>query len=387
MQRLAKKNQTPVDFKEVLSQIVWEFRGALTNFGTHQFHPYPARYIPQIPRELIRVFTQKGDTVYDPFVGCGTTCVEANSMERDSMGNDINPLAVLLAKVKTTPISDRELSGLEKLEEELACRAKIRTKKNLANIPVQSIDWFESFVVQEISHIKKYISLLKSENLRNFCNATLSSIIVSVSRQDSDTRYVRVAKSIVPDDATRRFITRLRRHVKIMKEFRDQISCGKTRVKIADSRLQNIFPENSASFAVTSPPYPNAYDYHLYHRHRLLWLDMDPLKLKSQEIGAHANYSKKNGQNEMDFLDDMSQVLVGCARILRAGCFFVIVVGNSIIHNRKIDNVEIIKQACTNTSFELKYQFDRKIHTNRKSFNPVHGNINKETLMILKNAK
>ena len=42
---------------------------------------------------------------------------------------------------------------------------------------------------------------------------------------------------------------------------------------------------------VTSPPYPNAYSYHLYHRSRLIWLGYDPERFKKIEIGSHRKYS------------------------------------------------------------------------------------------------
>src|SRR5690606_32374291 len=51
--------------------------------------------------------------------------------------------------------------------------------------------------------------------------------------------------------------------------------------------------KNSVSLIVTSPPYPNAYDYHLYHRFRLFWLGYDPRMLAKVEVGSHLRHQKE----------------------------------------------------------------------------------------------
>src|SRR5438093_3883251 len=56
----------------------WNFHDAETQEHLHVLHPYPAKFIPQIPRKAIATWTAKGELVYDPFVGCGTTLLEAS---------------------------------------------------------------------------------------------------------------------------------------------------------------------------------------------------------------------------------------------------------------------------------------------------------------------
>ena len=80
-----------------------------TNYLTHNFHTYPAKYIPQIPRFFIEKYTKEGDLVYDPFLGCGTTLVECKLLNRDGIGVDLNPIATLVSKVKTQPLKDSEI--------------------------------------------------------------------------------------------------------------------------------------------------------------------------------------------------------------------------------------------------------------------------------------
>ena len=60
--------------------IDWTFEQAKTNYGLHSIHPYPARFVPQIPRNLIQLFQPVADgPVLDPFCGCGTTLVESQA--------------------------------------------------------------------------------------------------------------------------------------------------------------------------------------------------------------------------------------------------------------------------------------------------------------------
>jgi hypothetical protein len=80
---------------------------------THGFYKYPARFSPRFARAAIDIFTRKGDLVLDPYVGGGTTLVEAMTLGRDSIGVDISQLAEFITKVKTTVYSERELDELD----------------------------------------------------------------------------------------------------------------------------------------------------------------------------------------------------------------------------------------------------------------------------------
>ncbi len=80
---------------------------------THNFYRYPARFSPDFVRSVLLEFSDIGDLVYDPFMGGGTTLVEAASLGRHSIGTDISSLAAFVAKVKTTVLSDAQLLNVE----------------------------------------------------------------------------------------------------------------------------------------------------------------------------------------------------------------------------------------------------------------------------------
>jgi len=88
-----------------LCALDWELEDADTEYYTHGYHTYSGEYIPQIPNRLISTFTERNDLILDPFLGGGTTLVESKVLGRNAIGIDINPLACLISRVKTTVLS------------------------------------------------------------------------------------------------------------------------------------------------------------------------------------------------------------------------------------------------------------------------------------------
>ena len=83
---------------------------------THGFYRYPARFSPLFARTVIDAFTDPGDLVLDPFMGGGTTVVEARTRGRRAFGSDTSSLAVFIARAKTTALTDRELAEIATLD-------------------------------------------------------------------------------------------------------------------------------------------------------------------------------------------------------------------------------------------------------------------------------
>ena len=75
-----------------------------TLYATHGYHRYPAKFIPQIVQKIINRYSEEKDVVLDPFGGCGTTLVEARLQKRNSIGVDVNDVAVIISKAKTKEI-------------------------------------------------------------------------------------------------------------------------------------------------------------------------------------------------------------------------------------------------------------------------------------------
>ncbi len=104
---------------------------------THGFYRYPARFSPLFVRAAIKAFTKTGDIVFDPFVGGGTTAVEAISLGRRAIGVDASSLAVFITRVKTTLLSKRELDQVRSWARDLVQDLSLR------NPPVRATEWIE----------------------------------------------------------------------------------------------------------------------------------------------------------------------------------------------------------------------------------------------------
>ncbi len=79
---------------------------------THNYYRYPARFSPKFVREVIEIFSEEGDVILDPFVGGGTTLVEALASNRHSIGFDVSPIAAFVSETKTTLLSETDFNDI-----------------------------------------------------------------------------------------------------------------------------------------------------------------------------------------------------------------------------------------------------------------------------------
>ena len=95
----------------------WDFTGLKITerqYNVHSFHHYTAKFIPQIPQNIIKTYSKRGDIIFDPFLGSGTTIVEGKLLGHQSYGIEINPLSVKIAESKVNMINFDELNNFIK---------------------------------------------------------------------------------------------------------------------------------------------------------------------------------------------------------------------------------------------------------------------------------
>ncbi len=112
--------------------------------STHSFYRYPARFSPGFVASAIEAYSKPGDLVLDPFMGGGTTLIEAAQLGRSAIGNDINALAVFIARVKTTRLTNSQIAALTdwanfvvpslRYQSELADRSMVLCSKRTRNL-------------------------------------------------------------------------------------------------------------------------------------------------------------------------------------------------------------------------------------------------------------
>jgi site-specific DNA-methyltransferase (cytosine-N4-specific) len=338
-----------------------------------------------------------GETVFDPFCGSGTTLVEALILKRHALGLDANPIACLISRAKTVRLTSKETEALRRLEEPLSGLAARFVSRQVSlfddhdNIVLPDSDkirfWFDPHVIIELAHIKALCVDLPAEACRTLALAAFSSIIVAVSKQDSDTRYVRREKQIQRGETIRRFQRALNSSIERAVEFSDLVEERFQCRVIQGDVLAPPADVAHADLIVCSPPYPNAYSYHLYHMTRLIWLDADPSVFKKVEIGSHRKYSRRgpSGATADTFRDEMKVVLDWFRKILSARGYCCFVIGDSILNGIVVHNNELLSQVAESAGFQVVADISRHLDDTKKSFNPRIGKIRHEHVLILKN--
>lgn len=369
---------------DALQKVDWNFSDSSGSKGIHGIHPYPAKFIPDIPRNLIKLF-HPGDNsvILDPFCGSGTTLYEAINMGLDSIGIDLNPIACLIASVKTTPIFGGFENEIIKVTE--TARLKVISKEvRIPNIP--NIDhWFKKDVQLGIAAIIEEINHVVDDSIRNALKLSLSKIIVKVSNQDGETRYAAVDNNIELNDVFSLFTQSSLTTNRLVSSISDDLGRKIGKAKILNKDILTVSPDDikeKVGLVITSPPYPNAYEYWLYHKYRMYWLGMNPIDVRTAEIGARPHYFKKNHQTEVDFENQMADCFKLFASLMQPNSKACFVIGRSIIHGKEIDNVALLEKAAQRHSFKNVGIIRRTIPSRRKTFNPANGAIITEQLVI-----
>jgi hypothetical protein len=356
----------------------WDFANARPS-PLSKLHPYPAKFIPEIPRRLIETYPPAdGTLLLDPFCGSGTTLTEAQLLGLVSVGVDLNPIAVLMSRIKTAPLpSDAGAALSEVVEIALA-----DTSFSVPEIP-RLDHWFRPDVQVAISSLSSAI-IARGGEARDLLRLALSSIIVRVSNQESDTRYAAVEKAVGREDVFKHFLRAGQRIIEALRLRPMPLA----QVEVIESDILAVGPDVFArpvGLVVTSPPYPNAYEYWLYHKYRMWWLGFDPLAVKAREIGARAHFFKgSNSHTADDFVHQISGVMALLDAVMIKGGHACFVVGRSRIQGKFVDNAAIITKAGADHGFAEVIRAERVLAATRKSFNLSHANIKTETVLVLR---
>ncbi|MFX0198660.1 MAG: DNA methyltransferase [Candidatus Hodarchaeota archaeon] len=362
----------------------WDFTSEVrNNDGIYSLHPYPAKFIPNIPQSLIDDLRVPENTlVFDPFCGYGTTLIAAQEKGYSSIGIDLNPIACLISRVTT-----------RHLPKDLVITAKkcilqaINSHELFPHTDIPNIDhWFKKHIQIAIAKLIFQINKTQDEVPREALQLALSSIIVRISNQDSDTRYAAVEKDVSDSDVYSLFEKACERI---------ELSLKNTETSLPPATVLNkdILTVTKSDFSapvglvVCSPPYPNAYEYWLYHKYRMWWLGFDPLYVKEREIGARPHFFKKNPQGPEDFKKQMLQVFQLLSQVCAPDAYVCFVLGDSKIHGKIINNTKILIESAAANGFVVKAVLPRSIASSRKSFNLSHARIQNENIIVFQQRR
>ena len=324
------------------------------NYLTHGLHPYPAKFIPHIPRALLQGLAPPGGLVLDPMCGSGTTLVEGTLLGYPTIGTDLNPIAVLATKAKTLRLDQHVVAEIERFLIRLDDHSRLQTHGQVASpFSFRNHDkWFAPWVAEELSHILEQATVL-STKARLLARATLSAIIVTVSYQESETRWCAKPNPILPGETIRRFSDRLRDAVEDSRLY-SAISKAPSEAWRADTRSLPL-PDSSVDTIITSPPYANSHDYYLYNKLRMFVLGYDVLPVQLAEIGSRHKHSDLKAPIG-DYLGAMEEAFTEWRRVLVAGGRAAVVVGDAVIRGQFFDMGEELASVAARVGFAPEQQ-------------------------------
>ena len=360
-----------------LQGIDWNFPERTGHNDIEGIHPYPAKFVAELPRALLEHLPiPAGTVVLDPFCGSGTTLVESQSAGLSAIGIDLNPVACLISRVKTQPRPKQlyhHAVTAQKIAREL--------EPDIPEIP--NLDhWFKPAVQLELARLVAAITHVPRE-AGDCLRLAFSSIVVRVSNQESDTRYAAIEKNIDAHKVGDIFV-RAAQRIDAALNTRPHVLHP---ARVLESNTLEVPPEQiqaPVGLVITSPPYPNAYEYWLYHKYRMWWLGFDPLSVKAQEIGARAHFFRKNHHTKEHFADQMTKTFALLEKVVVPQGFVCFVVGRSRIHGEIVDNAGIVERAGARSGFARSFMTERVLAPGRKSFNLAHANIKTETVLVLR---
>jgi len=353
--------------------------------GTHMIktlHPFPARMAPGLALDGL-IGLKRGSVVLDPMTGSGMVLRQAIDLGHRAIGFDLDPLAVLMAGVWTTPIDNHRATELAAQVVELAAS----TSSAWTRLPWLDEDvetrkfvdyWFASEQRRELRRLVQALltveSKLESEGDRaiaNLLRLSVSRIIVtkeqaaSLARDTSHSRPHRVATT-----SSYNVLKGFERSVgAVLTRLRESPPKGIAQVSQGDARCLDRIENDSVDAIVTSPPYLNAIDYLRGHRMSLVWLGWSVpalRQIRSISIGSergpdvpgesssdvaeamlgNAQIDGRHARMISRYAEDLSSTLGEVARVLKPTGQATFVVGNSCLKGVFIKNDEGVAAAA-----------------------------------------
>lgn len=414
-----KSHQVTLDTLEGISSLDnldWTFEDGDTQYLTHGLHPYPARMIPQIPDLLLHYYKQqgvveKGDLVYDPFSGSGTTAVEARLHGLSAEANDINPLACLLTLAKSVPLDVSEvkkaqLELMDGLNDELK---RVRENYSSGDLryevePEVREGWFPEPQLWELWSVRHRIERLEDSfgtDVSRFFRVCLSIVSRKVSYQrNGEYKRYRIPEERRDDhdpDVFTLISSKLDDNIEMMRRYSERVDHSlSTTVHFADSRTatdngSESVGENSADIVITSPPYGDHQTTVAYGQYSqdpaIIAGDFDYDQMKSvdkdglggsnsklEPISALEEWSpsfgatmdalrEKDGRADdaRDFVRDYYEVMKEVSKILKPGQPSAWVVANRTMSRVNIPTHLITRELCEHIGYEHENTLPREI--------------------------
>lgn len=399
----------------------WDYRTADTKQVTHGIHAYPAMMIPQIAQRLVETYGREGILLFDPYCGSGTTLLEGMLAGMVAKGTDLNPLARLIARVKTTPAS------IHALDSEIDRLPPIAPTSDIPIPDVPNVDyWFSPEVQRDLAALRKHIDGICDPTLADVFRVAFSITVRKVSwTRKSEFKLYRIPECeidaydantfLVMRDAVNDIRNALARLAEVVVDVDRPVVHDFNTV---DGIPNDALAPDSVDLVVTSPPYGDSRTtvaYGQFCRLSSQWLgysearQVDNMLMGGGKIDSRSNF----GFDELDIaIEDIAEVdecrarevasffadyrasIRNVAAIVRPGGHACYVVGNRTVKGRQVPTAEATAAFFEENGFKTVETCTRNIPNKRmpavNSPTNIRGKIGKtmttEQIVICKKA-
>ena len=372
--------------------------------GRQPVHPFPARMAPGLALDVIGE-SPKPIRILDPMSGSGTVLAVAAAKGHHAIGVDLDPLAVIISRVWTTPVDVKTVrnTAASVLATARASFASLRTRDayppNADSETRQFIRyWFDDYARRQLASLAATISTIPDETVRETLWCVFSRLIItkqsgaSLAMDLSHSRPHRKFKR-APAKPFRTFLSAVHRVTTNCIDLIDRPTGRLVQVFEGDARNLDLL-DDSIDLVITSPPYLNAIDYVRCSKFSLVWMGYsiaELRQLRSRSVGAEVGLDPRDHEETRIILSalslrpelqprqqailaryifDMQLAFHETSRVLANDGRAVYVIGENTLRRTFVPNAKIVEAVADGAGFRCIARRFRELPANRRYLPP-----------------
>jgi ubiquinone/menaquinone biosynthesis C-methylase UbiE len=298
---------------------------SVNQYLTHWIYPYKGKFHPQMARAALNIIgLGPGETVLDPFVGSGTTALEAQLLGVNCLGFDASPLCVLQSRVKT---ASHEV--VDKIQERCGELRRMSPANTSLHEAMSSMSADADQRVADFFRLAPLVALSDSVRRRKDAAAALASKTELMVQSVAD--YDQIRKDL-------------------------GLTLGRATIERGDARALPV-RDDSIDGIVTSPPYSIALDYIKNDAHALRALGLDTREIREQFMGLRGPTKDRVRLYDEDIMGCLDEMM----RVLKPNKYALIVIGNAVFGGTPLRSVEHLTEHASDIGLRLTKSIDKTI--------------------------
>jgi len=334
--------------------------GHTNQYLTHWFYPYKGKFHGQMIKAIINFIRASGDDVIlDPFMGSGTTLIEASVIGTNSVGIEINPALCIVSQIKMDSLKINYTEFAKSIKEgdipgifEYFKNARTYLNKRKWEIEVSNQNGRD--ILMELwenhfpnSFVKKYPFEWRNLLLLLYLHALSDyTYLKGTNKEKSFEEFFRINFNEYSKTLKGTYTT-----------FKELGITPKEYKVILGSALNLPLDNGTVKGIVTSPPYSIALDYVKNDLHLLNYLGIDTKKLRKEMVGLKGKKTEKLRMYEEDIRKSVEEMY----RVLKKDGWAVIVLGDVVVNGKRTDFCKKIIEWAPEIGFVDAYAMKRPI--------------------------